>query len=120
MTAPLSLLSEAATRLGRDVEAPALSMSGSLEMRRAATAFNEMQDKLRRLIENRTMMLAAISCAVIGFALTSPPEVLVEPSVQGAECEPAVHLLAVLRGIEPRFHLRAVNFGAEGDALAVQ
>jgi signal transduction histidine kinase len=61
MTAPLSLLSDAATRLGRDVEAPALSMTGSMEMRRAATAFNEMQEKLRRLIDNRTMMLAAIS-----------------------------------------------------------
>ena len=61
MTAPLSLLSDAAMRLGRDVEAPALSVSGSFEMQRAASAFNEMQGKLRRLIENRTMMLAAIS-----------------------------------------------------------
>lgn len=61
MTAPLGLLSDAATRLGRDVDAPALSVSGSLEMQRAAAAFNEMQGKLRRLIENRTMMLAAIS-----------------------------------------------------------
>ncbi len=61
MTTPLTLLSEAAARLGRDVEAPALSMTGSLEVRRAASAFNEMQGKLRRLIENRTMMLAAIS-----------------------------------------------------------
>lgn len=61
MTAPLRLLSDAATRLGRDVEAPALSVSGSLEMQRAAAAFNEMQGKLRRLIDNRTMMLAAIS-----------------------------------------------------------
>lgn len=61
MTAPLSLLADAATRLGRDVEAPALPVSGSLEMQSAAAAFNEMQVKLRRLIENRTMMLAAIS-----------------------------------------------------------
>jgi len=61
MTAPLSLLSDAAMRLGRDVEAPALAVSGSLEVQRAAAAFNEMQVKLRRLIENRTMMLAAIS-----------------------------------------------------------
>ncbi|MDX2201465.1 MAG: ATP-binding protein [Hyphomicrobiaceae bacterium] len=61
MTTPLTLLSEAAARLGRDVEAPALSMAGSVEVRRAASAFNEMQGKLRRLIESRTMMLAAIS-----------------------------------------------------------
>lgn len=61
MTTPLTLLSDAAARLGRDVEAPALAMTGSVEVRRAASAFNEMQGKLRRLIENRTMMLAAIS-----------------------------------------------------------
>lgn len=61
MTTPLTLLSDAAARLGRDVEAPALSMTGSVEVRRAASAFNEMQGKLRRLIDNRTMMLAAIS-----------------------------------------------------------
>lgn len=61
MTAPLGLLSSAATRLGRDVDAPALPVSGSQEMQRAAEAFNEMQGKLRLLIESRTMMLAAIS-----------------------------------------------------------
>jgi len=61
MTTPLTRLSDAAARLGRDVDAPALSMTGSVEVRRAANAFNEMQGKLRRLLENRTMMLAAIS-----------------------------------------------------------
>jgi signal transduction histidine kinase len=61
MTAPLSMLSEAAQRLGRNVEAPALAVAGTIEMRRAADAFNEMQARLRRLIDNRTLMLAAIS-----------------------------------------------------------
>ena len=61
MTAPLRLLAEAALRLGRNVDAPAMVTSGTVEMRRAATAFNEMQGRLRRLIDNRTLMLAAIS-----------------------------------------------------------
>ena len=61
MTAPLALLADAAQRLGRNVEAPALAMSGTVEMRHAAAAFNEMQGRLRCLIENRTLMLAAIS-----------------------------------------------------------
>lgn len=61
LTAPLTMLSEAALRLGRDVEAPPLATTGSVEMRRAAEAFNDMQGRLRRLIENRTLMLAAIS-----------------------------------------------------------
>jgi signal transduction histidine kinase len=61
LTAPLAVLSEAATRLGRDVGAPPLALTGSVEMRRAAEAFNGMQVRLRRLVENRTLMLASIS-----------------------------------------------------------
>ncbi len=61
LTAPLRVLSDAATRLGRNVEAPPLVASGSVEMRRAAEAFNDMQGRLRSLIKNRTLMLAAIS-----------------------------------------------------------
>lgn len=61
MTTPLRLLSNAAQRLGRDVDSAPLPVIGTTEARRAATAFNEMQTRLRRLIENRTLMLAAIS-----------------------------------------------------------
>jgi signal transduction histidine kinase len=61
MTAPLAMLSQAALRLGRNVEAPPLAAMGTIEMRRAVDAFNEMQARLRHLIENRTLMLAAIS-----------------------------------------------------------
>lgn len=61
MVRPLAVLSAAATELGRNVEAPPLAMTGTLEMRRAAEAFNDMQRRLRQLIENRTLMLAAIS-----------------------------------------------------------
>lgn len=61
MTAPLGILAEAAERLGRNVEAAPLARSGSVEMARASDAFNQMQFRLRRLIENRTLMLAAIS-----------------------------------------------------------
>ncbi|MEX0853297.1 MAG: ATP-binding protein [Bauldia sp.] len=61
VTAPLGLLAEAADRLGKDVGAEPLAEVGTAEMRQASHAFNEMQDRLRRLIENRTRMLAAIS-----------------------------------------------------------
>lgn len=60
-TAPLRLLSDAAERLGRNVDSAPLPVGGTSEMQRASTAFNEMQARLRRLIENRTLMLAAIS-----------------------------------------------------------
>ena len=61
LTAPLTVLADAAERLGRDVRAPPLAVSGSQELRSAAHSFNEMQTSLKRLIENRTQMLGAIS-----------------------------------------------------------
>jgi signal transduction histidine kinase len=61
VTAPLGLLARAAERLGKDVGAEPLAEVGTLEMRRASYAFNEMQQRLARLLENRTRMLAAIS-----------------------------------------------------------
>lgn len=61
MTKPLSTLARAADYLGRDVNSPPLSEVGPSESRRVARAFNEMQQRLRRLIEGRTQMLAAIS-----------------------------------------------------------
>jgi signal transduction histidine kinase len=61
VTAPLGMLSAAADRLGRDVAADPLAEAGTIEMQRAARAFNRMQERLRRLVESRTQMLAALS-----------------------------------------------------------
>ena len=61
VTRPLARFAEAADRLGVDLRAPPLPEHGSRELRKAARAFNRMQDRLRRLIDDRTMMLAAIS-----------------------------------------------------------
>jgi signal transduction histidine kinase len=61
VTAPLGMLSAAADRLGRDVSAEPLAVAGTVEMQNAARAFNRMQERLRRLIESRTQMLAALS-----------------------------------------------------------
>ena len=58
---PLGSLATAAERLGHDVNAPPLPETGTIETRQAARAFNDMQTRLRSLIENRTRLLAAIS-----------------------------------------------------------
>ncbi len=58
---PLATLAAAADRLGQDLDAPALPEQGSAEMRRAARAFNLMQDRLRAVVETRTRMLAGLS-----------------------------------------------------------
>ncbi len=61
VTSPLGLMAAAADRLGRDVAATPLAENGTTEMQSAARAFNRMQERLRRLIEGRTQMLAALS-----------------------------------------------------------
>jgi signal transduction histidine kinase len=61
LVAPLGSLATAAERIGRNIATEPLAESGTVEMRQAAHALNSMQDRLRRLIENRTHMLAAIS-----------------------------------------------------------
>jgi len=61
MTRPLAMFAWAATRLGRDVNAPHLLEKGPREVVSAARAFNEMQRRLLHLIRSRTQMLAAIS-----------------------------------------------------------
>ena len=62
VTAPVARFAEAADRIGRDViTAPPLPETGTPELQRAARTFNRMQERLRRLVEDRTQMLAAIS-----------------------------------------------------------
>jgi signal transduction histidine kinase len=61
LTRPVSELAEAADRLGRDVNAPPLSETGPAEVARAARAFNTMAERIRRFVQDRTQMLAAIS-----------------------------------------------------------
>jgi signal transduction histidine kinase len=58
---PLTKFAEAAERFGRDPRSPPLSLKGSSEITKAVTAFNEMQDRLRRYVEDRTSMVAAIA-----------------------------------------------------------
>ena len=61
VTAPLSTFALAADRLGKNIRAEPLPETGPTEVVQASRAFNEMQERLRRLVENRTQMLAAIS-----------------------------------------------------------
>lgn len=60
-TQPVSLFATAAERLGIGLNAEPLPETGTGEVRRAARAFNTMQSRLKRFIQDRTQMLAAIS-----------------------------------------------------------
>ena len=61
LTRPLAVLADAAGELGRDIRRPPLDEVGPLEVRRAAHAFNTMQERLIRYIEDRDRILAALS-----------------------------------------------------------
>ncbi|HEX7944372.1 MAG TPA: HAMP domain-containing sensor histidine kinase [Phenylobacterium sp.] len=61
ITAPLKRFSEAAERLGRDPQAPPVTLTGPAEIGVAAEAFNNMQARVKRYIDDRTAMVGAIS-----------------------------------------------------------
>lgn len=58
---PLARFARAAHRLGIDVDAHPIPETGPAEVRKAIQAFNEMQDRIQRFVEDRTQMIAAIS-----------------------------------------------------------
>jgi signal transduction histidine kinase len=61
LTRPLALLAKAAVELGRDIHRPPLPENGPVEVRRAARAFNTMQTRLVRYLQDRSRVLAAVS-----------------------------------------------------------
>ena len=62
VTRPLRRFAEATVRFGADVAAAEpLDQEGPSEIREVARAFNTMQEQIRRLLDGRTQMLAAVS-----------------------------------------------------------
>jgi signal transduction histidine kinase len=61
ITRPLKDLALAADAMGRGETAAPLKETGAREIRRATRAFNAMQERLRRYLDSRTRVLAAMS-----------------------------------------------------------
>jgi signal transduction histidine kinase len=62
LSKPIQVFAEAAERLGRDPKAPPLELKrGPTEISMAARAFNDMQGRLQRYVEDRTAMVGAIA-----------------------------------------------------------
>jgi two-component system osmolarity sensor histidine kinase EnvZ len=57
----IARLAAAAEAFGMGRERGPIKPEGAIEVRRAATAFNRMQERLRRFLEQRTTMLAGVS-----------------------------------------------------------
>ncbi len=61
MTQPLRTFADAAQRLYRGTETVAVPEEGPREVRELASAFNDMQTRIKTLIDDRTHALAAVS-----------------------------------------------------------
>lgn len=61
VTQPIMQFAIAAEQFGQDINAPPLPETGSRELRQSIQAFNQMQERLRQLVNDRTFMIAAIS-----------------------------------------------------------
>jgi signal transduction histidine kinase len=61
ITRPLDDLARAADEVGRGATTTPLTERGARELRRATRAFNSMQERLRRYLDSRTQVLAAMS-----------------------------------------------------------
>jgi len=91
ISAPLRKFALAAERLGRDPHAPPMGLRGPAEIGAAAQAFNEMQERLKRYINDRTAMVGAIShdlrtpLARIRFKLEAAPPQLRETVLSDVE-----------------------------------
>lgn len=107
---PITLFADAAERLGQDLKAPPLAMTGPPEVKNAATAFNQMQARLNRYVEDRTTLMAAIAHDMrtplmrLGLRLENAPQELQET------CEQDIHemeqmiasVMSFLRDMERR------------------
>jgi len=61
LVSPITAFAKAADRLGRDPRATLVELGGPAEIGVAARAFNEMQARLKRYVDDRTTMIGAIS-----------------------------------------------------------
>ena len=127
VTRPLHRLAQAAEGLGRDINHAPLSESGPAEVRRAARAFNAMQERLSRYIRTRTGILAAMShdlkTPITRLRLRA--ELLEQPELHDKfvrdlrEMENMVNAtLGYMKGLDDREPLRPVDIRALVGALA--
>ncbi|MBI5721354.1 MAG: HAMP domain-containing protein [Burkholderiales bacterium] len=126
-TRPLQQLASAATAFAHDLDAPPLEASGPAEVRRAAEAFNFMQQRLRQLVVERGRALAAVS-----HDLRTPltrmrlrAELVGDPGLQGklnADIDAMQGMvnsvLAYLRGLEDSEPLQPINMEALLSSIA--
>jgi len=125
-TRPLTMMAHAADELGRDIDRPPLPEKGPKEVQHAARAFNNMQQKIKHYLRQRTNLLAAVS-----HDLKTPitrlrirTEMLEDPKIKAKfeadlnEMEAMVNeTLEFMRGMEVREPPQAIDVAALLESL---
>lgn len=125
-TQPLSDLAQAAEQLGRDIQQPPVPERGAIEVRQATRAFNTMQARLQRYLDDRTRILSAVS-----HDLKTPltrmrlrAELIEEESLRENLCRDLEDMQAMtlatldfLRGLDSREAMCKVDMGALLESL---
>lgn len=82
LTKPIATFAEAAERLGRDPRTAPIELDGPVEITEAAAAFNRMQARLNRYIDDRALVVGALAHDLrtplmrLGLRLETAPEEL--------------------------------------------
>jgi signal transduction histidine kinase len=131
ITAPLRGFAAAAEHFGKDPNAPALAPVGPAEVGVAARAFNQMQIRLKRYVQDRTAMVGAIShdlrtpLARVRFRMErAPPELRTAVAADLTQMEEMISaVLSFIRdagapGARERLDLLSVVECAVDDAAA--
>ncbi|MBX3563681.1 MAG: HAMP domain-containing histidine kinase [Sphingomonas sp.] len=80
LTKPIATFAEAAERLGRDPRAAPIPLEGPMEIAEAASAFNRMQARLNRYVDDRATVVGAVAHDLrtplmrLGLRLEGAPE----------------------------------------------
>ena len=109
-TRPLMHLAKAADRLGTDLRAAPLIESGALEVRTASRAFNVMQDRIQRLVEDRTAFAAALAHDIgtpITRLVSSPLVLVVNPALPVTTVEEFIALAKSRSATKPMTYASA-------------
>lgn len=61
LTRPLERIARVASSFGQDIHTERLPVSGSAELQRTASAFNDMQARIQKYVEDRNRLFAGIS-----------------------------------------------------------
>jgi two-component system, OmpR family, sensor kinase len=128
LSAPIGAFAAAAERLGRDPRAPPLHLQGPPEVQQAASAFNEMQERLRRYVDDRTAMVGAVAHDLrtpltrLRFRVEGAPDSLRDKMVADVDQMDAMisSALAFVRDATQPFERRRLELSSLVESVAVE